>query len=50
MTKSFTYGLLVVTCIGLVLFGFVPLFIGISTFAGYLMPKPFSQKNSSGTI
>ena len=25
-------------------------FNGISTFSGYLMPKPFSQKNSSGTI
>ena len=25
-------------------------FNGISTFVGYLMPKPFSQKNSSGTI
>ena len=23
---------------------------GISTFVGYLMPKPFSKKNSSGTI
>ena len=28
----------------------VSLFNGISTFVGYLMPKPFSQKNSSGTI
>ena len=26
------------------------LFNGISTFVGYLMPKPFSKKNSSGTI
>ena len=25
-------------------------FNGISTFVGYLMPKPFSYKNSSGTI
>ena len=25
-------------------------FNGISTFVGYLMPKPFSKKNSSGTI
>ena len=25
-------------------------FYGISTFVGYLMPKPFSLKNSSGTI
>ena len=25
-------------------------FLGISTFVGYLMPKPFSKKNSSGTI
>ena len=23
---------------------------GISTFVGYLMPKTFSEKNSSGTI
>ena len=30
--------------------GLVSLFNGISTFAGYLMPKPFSEKNSSGTI
>ena len=28
----------------------VSLFNGISTFVGYLMPKPFSLKNSSGTI
>ena len=33
-----------------VLFGLVSLFNGISTFVGYLMPKPFSKKNSSGTI
>ena len=31
-------------------FGLVSLFNGISTFVGYLMPKPFSQKNSSGTM
>ena len=32
-------------------FGFlVSLFNGISTFVGYLMPKLFSQKNSSCTI
>ena len=31
-------------------FGLVSLFNGISTFVGYLMPKPFSKKNSSGTI
>ena len=31
-------------------FGWVSLFYGISTFIGYLMPKPFSLKNSSGTI
>ena len=30
-------------------FGFF-FFNGISTFVGYLMPKPFSKKNSSGTI
>ena len=30
--------------------GLAPLFNGISTFVGYLMPKPFSKKNSSGTI
>ena len=29
--------------------GLVFLFNGISTFVGYLMPKPFSKKNS-GTI
>ena len=28
----------------------VYLFNGISTFIGYLMPKLFSEKNSSGTI
>ena len=32
------------------MFGLVSLFNGISTILGYLMPKPFSQKNSSGTI
>ena len=31
-------------------FGSVSLFNGISTFVGYVMPKPFSEKNSSGTI
>ena len=31
-------------------FGLVSLFNGISTFVGYLMPKLFSEKNSSGTI
>ena len=31
-------------------FGLVSLFNGISTFVGYLMPKLFSLKNSSGTI
>ena len=31
-------------------FWLVSLFNGISNFVGYLMPKPFSQKNSSGTI
>ena len=31
-------------------FGLVSFFNGISTFVGYLMPKPFSTKNSSGTI
>ena len=30
--------------------GLVSLFYGISTFVGYLTPKPFSEKNSSGTI
>ena len=30
--------------------GLVSLFNGISTFLGYLMPKLFSKKNSSGTI
>ena len=30
--------------------GLVSLFNGISTFVGYLMPKPFFEKNSSGTI
>ena len=31
-------------------FGLVSLFNGILTFVAYLMPKPFSYKNSSGTI
>ena len=35
---------------GLVWFGLVSLFNGISTFQGYLMTDPFSSKNSSGTI
>ena len=26
------------------------LFNGVSIFVGYLMPMPFSEKNSSGTI
>ena len=30
--------------------GLVSLFTGILTLVGYLMPKSFSQKNSSGTI
>ena len=34
----------------LISFGLVSLFNGISTFVGYLMPKPFSKKNSSGTF
>ena len=33
------------------LFGLVPLFLmAYQLFLGYLMPKPFSEKNSSGTI
>ena len=28
----------------------ISLFINISTFVGYLIPKLFSEKNSSGTI
>ena len=32
------------------LFGLVSLFNGISTFVGYLLPKPFSEKNGSDTI
>ena len=31
-------------------FGLFSLFIGISTIVGHLMPKPFSVKNSCGTI
>ena len=34
----------------MVWFGLVSLFNGISAFIGYLTPKIFSQKNSSGTI
>ena len=30
--------------------GLVSLFNDMSTFVGYLMPKPFSKKNSNGTI
>ena len=30
--------------------GLVSLFNGISTFVGYLTPKPFPEKNSGGTI
>ena len=30
--------------------GLVSLFNGIPTFVGYLMPKPSSYKNGSGTI
>ena len=29
---------------------FLSFFNGISTFVGYLMPKPFFKKNSIGTI
>ena len=32
------------------IYSLVSLFNGISTFVGYLMPKPFSWKNSTGTI
>ena len=35
---------------GLVWFGLVSLFNGISTTVGYLMPKPFYERNSSGNI
>ena len=35
---------------GLVWFGLVSSFNDISTSVGYLMPKPFSKKNSSATI
>ena len=31
-------------------FNLVSLFNGISTYIGYLMPKPSFKKNSSGTI
>ena len=31
-------------------FGFIYLFNHMSTFVGYLMPKPFFYKNCSGTI
>ena len=34
----------------LVCFALLSLFNGISTFVRYLMPKPFSKKNSSSTI
>ena len=33
-----------------IVFGLVSLVKVISTLVGYLMPKPFSKKNSSGTI
>ena len=36
--------------LGVSRFGLVSLFNGLSTFVGYLMPKLFSAKNSSGTI
>ena len=36
--------------IGFVWFGLVSLFNSMSTFVGYLMPKLFSKKNSSGSI
>ena len=35
---------------GIFRFGLVSLFNGISIFVGYLIPKPFSLKDSSGTI
>ena len=31
-------------------YGLVSFFNGISTFVGYLMPMPFSLKNSNDTI
>ena len=37
-------------CVCVCVFGLVSLFDGISTFVGFLMPKPFSYKNNSGTI
>ena len=43
------YSLLIIL-VGTIWFGLVSLFNGMSTFLGYLMPKPFSEKNSSGTI
>ena len=37
-------------CVCVCVCGLVSLFNGISIFVGYLMPKLFSSKNSSGTI
>ena len=36
--------------LGSLRFGLVSLFNDISTLVGYLIPKPFAWKNSSGTI
>ena len=40
----------VYTQIYIYIYCLVSLFNGISTFVGYVIPKPFSKKNSSGTI
>ena len=33
-----------------IIISLISLFNDISTFVGYLMPKPFSKKDSSGTV
>ena len=50
MEIYFSWYSILETSIGCFFFGLVSLFNGISTFVGYLMPKLFSEKNSSGTI
>ena len=50
LCASLTTEMFFLSLLYLVWFGLVSLFNGIWTFVDYLMPKVFSQKNSSGTV
>ena len=50
-TNTFKISVLLQKCVPKkIKFGLVSLFIGISTFVGYLMPNPSFKKNGNGTI